>query len=375
MKKSWLLFVLLIAAGWILFASATLALVPRERDGDAPPSGRCSDSTASDYYRAALAMKPKTAAEWLARVRLLEKSMALDGSHAPVLAALGYGYVQYAGKIEDGRSYYELAENVLRRALAVDPHIPEAIHALGSLCAKIGKSEEAAALLRRGLRAHPNDAELWLSLGYVYRYAGLMDESIAAYQRAQEIDSGLANLIGAQSQITKSLIYQRDDHAAAASHAKMRRGLAAMGKTADEKQHFYGGVIYLYSGRREAALAQFDSAFAVDSTSVWSWFGLAYKAAVRQDRARVPAIVSKLEAQNIVDGERAYRLVHFQALTGETEAALRNLQKAIAAGFFNSSACSACLRGALIPSAKRRLSLSPSASPFTAAPACATGQR
>ena len=62
---------------------------------------------------------------------------------------------------------------------------------------------------------------MW-TLGYVLRYAGLMEESMASYRRSQELDSTAGNLVSAQDQITKSLIYLGDYDAARDGHAAAR---------------------------------------------------------------------------------------------------------------------------------------------------------
>jgi len=131
------------------------------------------------------------------------------------------------------------------------------------------------------------------------------------------------------------LIYQKKYKTALASHERMMHYLKQTQQSADEKKLFYGGMIYLYSKRIDRAITLFDSAFDVDKSSVWTTFGQAYKEAALGNDESVFKIAKRLEARNIVDGERRYRLVHFYALIGKKEDALRNLKKSIESGFFN----------------------------------------
>jgi|GEM_PF-2433092 len=291
--------------------------------------------SAYEYYLKAIALKPQTVDDWADCIQLLEKSIELDSTYAPAMASLGYAYLQYSGKVGGRKGHYELAEKTLLHALNVNRELPQTLYFLGLLYAKIGRSEKSAALHLEGLKQNSNIPDFYSGLGYVYRYAGLLDESIQAYQQSQFLDSSLKNVISTQMQIIKSQIYKGDYHAARKSYDKVITYLQTMQQSADEKKLFYNGVIYLYSEDIERAIAYFDSAMSVDNTSVWSVFGQAYKEAILANNGRVLEITDQLESRDVVDGERRYRFVHFYAQIGRVEDALRNLQKSIEAGFFN----------------------------------------
>lgn len=293
------------------------------------------DPLAYDHYLRGIALKPSKAADWAYRIKLLKKSIELDPTFAPVFADLGYAYLQYAGKIGGRGGYYEAAERTLHSALRLNGELPHGLKFLSSLYTKTGKSEESVELLQNALNINPNIPGFYSGLGYNFRYAGLMDESIKLYELSKRLDSSFQNLVSAQSQITKSFIYQKKYKTALTSHEKMMHYLKQNQKPADEKKLFYGGVIYLYSKKIERAVALFDSAFNVDKSSIWSTFGQAYKEVLLGNNERVLNIAERLEERNIVDGERRYRLVHFYALIGKKEDALRNLKKSIESGFFN----------------------------------------
>jgi tetratricopeptide (TPR) repeat protein len=217
----------------------------------------------------------------------------------------------------------------------MNEELPQSFSFLSSLYAKIGKSEESVELLQKAIKIYPHIPSFYSGLGYIFRYAGLMDESIQFYKLSQRLDSSFLNMVSAQSQITKSLIYQKKYGTALASHERMMHYLKQTGQSADEKKLFYVGMIHLYSKRMDRAINLFDSAFDVDKSSVWTAFGQAYKEAALGNSEGVLRIAERLEARNIVDGERRYRLVHFYALIGKKEDALRNLKKSIESGFFN----------------------------------------
>ena len=294
-----------------------------------------SNSTAYEYYLRAIAQKPVSADEWRACSRLLEKSVELYPGYAPAVASLGYTYLQYAGKVGGRGPFYQQARDTIERAFNINAESPKTLGYLSALYAKIGKSEDSAALMMDALKVYPDNPAFHARLGYVFRYAGLMEKSIAAYRRAQVLNGGLENLIGTQDQITKSMIYLGDYGNAVASHEKMKGYLEALGKTSNVKQLFYEGVIYLYLRDTKRAVVLFDESRDVDATSVWSAFGQAYRAAALGNFKRMLEITELLEARRVVDGERRYRLVHFYALAGRPEDAIRNLEISIRSGFFN----------------------------------------
>ena len=191
----------------------------------------------------------------------------------------------------------------------------------------LGRSEEAVELLANGLATHPDYPPFHETLGYVLRYAGLMEESMASYRRGQELDSTLDNLISTQDQITKSLIYLGDYDAALRSHAQVKSFLEEVGRSPNEKQWFYEGVIHLYLGDQTSAVHAFGTGASLDPESVWTTFGRAYEGMALGDSSRVEVVLQELEHREVVDGERHYRLVHFATFAGHPDRALNHLQK------------------------------------------------
>ncbi|MEW5915217.1 MAG: tetratricopeptide repeat protein, partial [Gemmatimonadota bacterium] len=265
----------------------------------------------------------------------LEKVLPRLGDYLPAIAALGSDYVDRAGIVKQPAPLYDRAAAALERALTLEPTYPPARAKLASLYAKIGKSERAVELLREGLTQHPHYAPYHETLGYVLRYAGLMQPSIDSYSEGQKLDASLDNLVSTQDQITKSYIYLLDFDRAIESHRRMRAFLERAKRVPDEKQWFYEGVIHLYRGDTAAAVAAFGAGERRLPNSVWTTFGRGYTAMAQNDRARAGAVLDELERQEIVDGERHYRLVHFAVFAGRTDRALHHLRVSVDGGLFN----------------------------------------
>jgi L-asparaginase / beta-aspartyl-peptidase len=270
------------------------------------------------------------------RVRMAEMggSISMIGVDATGHISMRYsGHGMYRGYVrEDGR----LVVHIWEGDPAMDPKGEPAAAALERARAlgAAGRQEEAAAVLRDAIRAHPLERDIHFRLGYVLRYAGLFEESIASYRRGLELDGSPTARVSGEGQIAKSLVYLGDYAGALTLQEGLHRHLAELGEAADEKMHFYEGIMHLHAGDTARAISRFDAAVAADSGSLWSAFGRAYRYAARGDTARLAALARELAGRDVADGERHYRLVHFHALAGEPEAAVARLRAANEAGFF-----------------------------------------
>lgn len=268
-------------------------------------------------------------------VGALEDIVARDPRFAGGHAALGHlhlarGQAEASTRVDA----YARAEAAFLRALEIEPALPSAVSGLVNLYSRTPNQEKAARTVRQALPTLPGRPDLHSRLGYVLRYGGLFDESIAAYERALELDPRPGNLVEWEGQIAKSLIYMGDHARALEVQEGLHRHLAEMGIPPDEKILFYQGVMHLYLGQETEAVRWFDASWATDSTTVWSRFARAYRAAATGDRERLLGLARALDHDDVADGERHYRLVHLYALAGDGEAAVQRLLVSLEAGFF-----------------------------------------
>jgi Flp pilus assembly protein TadD len=76
------------------------------------------------------------------------------------------------------------AEIVYREIRRVDPDNARALHFSGILTHQLGRSAEAADMIRRSLAASPGQADWHNNLGIVLQESGHLDEAIEAYRAA-----------------------------------------------------------------------------------------------------------------------------------------------------------------------------------------------
>ena len=278
----------------------------------------------------------KNTIDWQERIRVLSNIAAIDSKYAPFWAQLGNAQLKFAESgPEDAERHFAAAETSLLKSLSLRPKLPFAIHALASVHMRVGRTEEASALLRDAVSHRPASAALVAKLAYTYRYAGLLERSIDEYRLAKILDDSLTNAISVDSQIAKAQIYLGHYESALKTYFGIRELLSQSGKSPDEKMLFYEGLAHFYSSNENKAVQLFDAAIRVHADSVWSQFALAYKQAALGHYGELIETAKQLESGNVKDGERRYRLAHFYALAGDVDSAIDHLAAALAAGNFD----------------------------------------
>ncbi|HKV73291.1 MAG TPA: tetratricopeptide repeat protein, partial [Gemmatimonadales bacterium] len=82
------------------------------------------------------------------------------------------------------------AEAAAKKALALQPDLPEAHRAMGSFYYRLREYNKALAEFAIVRQKQPNSADLAAVVGYVYRRQGRWDEAIAEFRRRVQLDPG-----------------------------------------------------------------------------------------------------------------------------------------------------------------------------------------
>src|ERR1700751_307292 len=83
------------------------------------------------------------------------------------------------------------AEAAFAKALSLQPDEIDARIYMANMFTGTGQVEKAVPLLREALKSNPNHAEVHWELGYAYRFAGMLQESVSECERARQIDPGV----------------------------------------------------------------------------------------------------------------------------------------------------------------------------------------
>jgi len=174
-------------------------ITSRVRQGLVPVLGGLSTSgeagtrpkseEAYDLYLRSIAV-PHDVAPTKDAIAMLEHAVQIDPTYAPAWEALGLRYYWDSAYGDGGEPMLKRSDSAFERALALDPNL---ISAAGSLITNqmdrgnIGRAyAQASALVNR----RPESASAHFVLGYVLRYAGLLDDAARECDTALRLDRG-----------------------------------------------------------------------------------------------------------------------------------------------------------------------------------------
>jgi eukaryotic-like serine/threonine-protein kinase len=129
---------------------------------------------------------------WATARDLYLQCVERDPRFAPAWARLGRCY-RLLGKYDDpSRAQENLARGAeaLKRALAINPDLSLAHNLYAHVEVDAGHAREAVARLLDRVRRTASEPELFAGLVQACRYCGLLDASVAAYERARSLDPG-----------------------------------------------------------------------------------------------------------------------------------------------------------------------------------------
>src|SRR4029077_8572085 len=106
-------------------------------------------------------------------------------------ANLGRSYTANASFQLAGEEQYQKAQIAFERALDLQSDQIDARIYMANMFTDTGRVEQAVPLLREALKTNPNHAEIHWELGYAYRFAGMLAESVAECERARQLDPGV----------------------------------------------------------------------------------------------------------------------------------------------------------------------------------------
>ena len=169
------------------------------RDGLIPVLGAASaviqtgsrprDAQAYDLYLHALAL-PHDAQGNKDAIAVLEHVVQSDPNYAPAWEELGLRYYYDYSYADGGEDAFQRSNQAYERALQLDPN---RIVAAGQLItnrverAELGRAYAAALAL---VKDRPESAEAHFVMGYVYRYAGMLEHATAECNKALALDPG-----------------------------------------------------------------------------------------------------------------------------------------------------------------------------------------
>jgi tetratricopeptide (TPR) repeat protein len=262
--------------------------------------------------------------EFGAAIQLLEKSAALEPNYAPTWAHLGRAYTTNASLRFGGRDDYGKAQSAYEKAIALNPALVEPRIFMANLLTDTGRVEQAVPLMRSALQTSPNNAEAHWELGYAYRFAGMLRESVEECERARQNNPQ----VKINSSAFNSYLYLGE-------YDKFMQSLPVNDST---YILFYHGFGSYYLGNYEQAARDFDRAFDREPSLLPADVGKALSASIKHDNAAGIKLLheteNRIDAQGVSDAEGIYKVAQAYAVLGDKVSALHMLQHSIGGGFF-----------------------------------------
>jgi tetratricopeptide (TPR) repeat protein len=255
---------------------------------------------------------------------MLEKSTEIDPNYAPAWAYLGASYTSDAAFEFGGREQYRHAQAAYERALAIRPNLLDAQMFLANLLIDTGKVEQAVPLLRDALKTNRNYPAAHWELGYAYRFAGMLDESLAECERALQLNP----LVKGNGSVLNTYLYL----------GQYQKFLESLPLDDSSFTLFYRGFGEFHEKNFDQASKDFDRAYELDPT-LYAGIGKALSDMIHQRKTEGLALLSGLERKirerGVGDPEGTYKIAQAYAVLGDKTSALRSLRSSVEAGFFS----------------------------------------
>ncbi len=256
---------------------------------------------------------------------MLEKSAELAPNYALTWANLGRSYTANASFQFGGGEQYRKAQAAFERALSLQPDQIDARIYMANMFTDTGRVEKSVPLLREALETNPNHAEIHWELGYAYRFAGMLQQSVSESELARQLDPG----VKLSSSTLNSYLYL----------GQYDKFLGSLPKTDDSALIvFYRGFGEYYKKNYAQAAKDFDHAFELDRSLFQAQLGKALSFGIHHRDSEASemlrSVEKKINERHVGDPEAIYKIAQAYAMLGEKSSALRVLKQSIENGFF-----------------------------------------
>jgi len=292
-----------------------------QRERSRMQEGVSSDPLAYEYYLRALAY-PTTVDGNLLGLEMAEKSVELDSMFAPAWNQLGYRLGQVGQFNLEGGDMTKRSADAFRRALDLNSDLLDALGNLSTANTDLGKIETGYEFANRMLEINPQSALGHFARGYALRYAGMMDESVAAMESAIRLDSTDRRFRSAG--IT---FFQAQDYEQAVRAFDIEAGTPY--------SQGWKGMMHMTQGQPELARPLFEQVIEADPDALFGILSAALKGAIDGDYEAGIAAARRWEDANIADPEATYYNAWVYCANYEIDGCIRVFEHAVEKGYYN----------------------------------------
>jgi serine/threonine protein kinase/tetratricopeptide (TPR) repeat protein len=151
-----------------------------------------SSSEAYGHYLRANRLS-NISSQWLLAREAYQQAVEADPAYAPAWARYGrcLRVMSKYSRGPEASEWSKQAEEAFQRAFRINPDLSVAHNLYTYVEVEDGRAQEAIVRLLGRVRGRTSDPELYAGLVHACRYAGLLDASIAAFQRATRLDPAI----------------------------------------------------------------------------------------------------------------------------------------------------------------------------------------
>jgi len=295
-----------------------LQLTPAENDRLARDEPR--NAEAYECYLRAIRLLSTTHHQ--TAIDLLTKSVQLDPSYSPAWAFLGRARSINATQYFGGRKDYIEAQAAYERALTLNPEQFQARLLMANFLIETNRVEDAVPHLRMVIDNNPSVAFSYWELSYAYRYAGMLEESVEAGERALQLDPNLT------AHVFNTYFYL----------GEYDKFIERLPPRDDAYVIFYRGLGNYYKGDLKLAAADLDRCYELNPSAVYAQIGKAFSETIggrNYDALKLlKTAESKQDAGGVADGEITYKIAQAYAAAADKQSSIRTLSRAVEQGFF-----------------------------------------
>lgn len=281
-----------------------------------------SNTLAYEYYLRSLSFHATTEGSNLA-IEMLKKSIELDSTFAPSFSELGLRTHYLANFGLKGAEEQKKAESYYLKALSLNDELLSAYYGLSTIYTETGRTIKSVETIKKILDINPNDSKAHKFLGYIYRYAGLIEESIEEMKNAEYLDNTITTTIGI------AYIATGEYEEAFKSFEKSTK------KDQSTLEISFQGTIKYRQRKMDEAMALFNKVHQMDPGSLNDLWVTGFVALIEGDKEKGLLAAHKFEEYNISDSEAWFFIGTNYALLGDKKSAIRCLTRSVDGGYFN----------------------------------------
>jgi TolB-like protein len=151
-----------------------------------------SNSEAYGHYLRANRLSDSSS-QWLQARDAYQQAVEADPAYAPAWARFGrcLRVMSKYSREPSAREWKEQAEDAFQRAFRINPDLSLAHNLYTYVEVESGRASDAVIRLLGRVKGRSSDPELYAGLVHACRYVGLLDASVAAFQRARRLDPSI----------------------------------------------------------------------------------------------------------------------------------------------------------------------------------------